>query len=104
MRETVSHIVITSLDDALQATSADPAEVSTSDDTPLIGRDSVLDSLGLVQLLADVEQRVQDEFGLMITVADDRAMSQRNSPFRTVAALTDYVETLIKEQSVDGRP
>jgi acyl carrier protein len=99
--QTVRELVLTSLREA-QATRAELSDVNYDDNTPLIGRGTVIDSLGLVQLIVDVEQRVQDDLGLTITVADDRAMSQRNSPFRTVGALSDYVQVLVEEQRTNG--
>lgn len=50
-----------------------------------------LDSLDLVTLIVDVEQRLDSDFGISVTIADDRAMSERRSPFRSVGTLTDYV-------------
>jgi acyl carrier protein len=67
--------------------------------TPLIGVNSILDSLGLVTLLVDLEQKIDGEYGLSVTLADDRALSQKNSPFRTVNTLTDYVYKLVEEMS-----
>ena len=65
-------------------------------DAPLYGRDGVLDSLRLVSFVVAVEQAIEDELGLTLTLADEKAMSQKHSPFRTVGALTDYVENLMK--------
>jgi acyl carrier protein len=73
--------------------------IELSQDTPLIGQNSVLDSLGLVTLIVDLEQRMDEEFGICVTLADDRAMSQRNSPFRSVASLTDYILMLTQERA-----
>ena len=66
-------------------------------DTPIFGEDSALDSLGLVTLLVEVEQSIEDEFSQEITIADEKAMSLRNSPFRNVETLSNYIETLIVE-------
>lgn len=60
-------------------------------DTPLYGRESHLDSLGLVSLIVDVEYAVGEEYGCTITLTNDRALSQRGSPFRTVSTLADYI-------------
>lgn len=57
----------------------------------------ILDSLGLVSFLVAVEQTVEDTFGVHIVLADDRALSQRRSPFRSVAALRDYTAELLQE-------
>ena len=65
--------------------------------TVLFGKDGQLDSLGLVNLLVIIEQNIEDEFDVSITIADERAMSQKHSPFRTVGALVDYIEMILKE-------
>jgi acyl carrier protein len=65
--------------------------------TPLLGRGSFLDSLGLVSLIVDIEQKLNEDHGISLTIADERAMSQQKSPFRTVATLVDYVQTLVNE-------
>lgn len=55
---------------------------------------SSLDSLGLVTLILNIEDNLSEKFGLNITLADDRAMSQKNSPFRSTESLTDYIYNL----------
>jgi acyl carrier protein len=68
-----------------------PAPASVDADTALFGRGGWLDSMGLVTLVVEVEQVLAEQFGLPITLADDRAMSQRSSPFRTVGTLVAYI-------------
>lgn len=76
-----------------------PAEqqAQKSLDAVLVGQAGCLDSFGLVNLIVAVEQRVNDEFGIALTLADERAMSRSRSPFRTVATLRDYIAGLLKE-------
>ncbi len=57
----------------------------------LFGGQGPLDSMALVNLIADLEDAVADEFGASITLADEKAMSARNSPYRDVASLTQAV-------------
>src|SRR5437764_7233576 len=64
-------------------------------ETPLFGREGVLDSLGLVALVVAVEQAIEDEYGVSVSLADERALSEGKSPFRTVGALADYAGRLI---------
>jgi acyl carrier protein len=71
--------------------------------TILFGKSGQLDSLGLVSLIVAVEQNIEDEFGVGITLADERAMSQQNSPFKTVAALSDYVALLLADNESSSR-
>ena len=63
--------------------------------TPLFGRRSSLDSLGLVSLIVDVEERVSEEFGRDIVLVDEKAMSQKVSPFLSVGSLARYIDNLL---------
>ena len=58
---------------------------------------SALDSVGLVSLIVELEQQIADRDEASITIADDRAMSQKRSPFRTIGSLADYVQGLMME-------
>lgn len=83
-------IVLESLKEVFAQVGTDtPANLS--EDTVLVGTDAVLDSLGVVQLIVEVEQRVEQRHGVAVTLANDKAMSARNSPFRTVGVLADHV-------------
>ena len=57
-----------------------------------------LTSLGIVMLVSELEQSIYDNFSIHIALADERAMSQATSPFRTVDSLIKYVESLISEK------
>lgn len=72
------------------------SQMSIHDDAPLFSRDSPLDSLGLVSLLIDIEEGLQDH-GVDIRLSDERAMSQKNSPFRTVSSLVEHIQKLCGE-------
>lgn len=71
--------------------------LAKSPETVLFGRSGQLDSLGLVSLIVAVEQNIQVEFGSDVTLADERALSQRNSPFQTIATLAAYISRLLDE-------
>lgn len=66
-------------------------------ETSLFGLHGNLDSLGLVNLIADLEDRLRDTLNRDIVLADERAMSLRHSPFRTVQSLIDYVNELLEK-------
>jgi hypothetical protein len=70
-------------------------------ETRLFGPHSLLDSSALVSLLVEVEQQINDAVGTEIVIADERAMSQKHSPFRNIGALADYVVMLLGEKG-DG--
>lgn len=66
--------------------------------TLLFGDAGLLDSVGLVSLIVAVEQEIENDLDVSIVLADERAMSQSSSPFRTVGALAAYASTLAAEE------
>ena len=67
-----------------------------SEDTVLFGKDGVLDSMGLVTLIIAVEQAIEDRYDTSAGLADEKAMSQSRSPYRSVASLADYAVSQIE--------
>ena len=66
-------------------------------ETRLLGSESALDSMHLVNLIITVEQEVENRFGVTVTLADERALSMKASPFRSIQSLADYIGTLITD-------
>jgi len=95
--EAVKQLVLDSLKELNEQLDADK-QVELAENTVLFGRGSRLDSLGLVNLIVLVEEKANESFDTSITLADERAMSQAQSPFRTVQSLSDYLLMLLKEQ------
>ena len=71
------------------------ALINANKDTLLFG--SNLDSMGIVFLVADLESKISEELNIDITLADERAMSQKTSPFKSVKTLSEYSKILITE-------
>jgi acyl carrier protein len=65
-----------------------PGELNS--ETRLYGKDGLLDSMALVSLVMSLEQEIAEKFGVEISLADDKALSQKNSPFRTIGSLVTY--------------
>jgi D-alanine--poly(phosphoribitol) ligase subunit 2 len=84
---------VTELNDGLAA----PVPIELGFAAPLFGADGVLDSLALVTLVLALEDSIEERTGIAVSLADERAVSQTASPFRTVGTLTAYVETLMRE-------
>lgn len=59
-----------------------------------------LDSISLVTLISFVEQSIEDELGQPIILANEKAMSMRNSPFLSIGSLGDYIELLLKGEKI----
>ena len=97
-RNVAYEIVIESLNEVFIQAGTPAPEVIT-EQTVLVGADAVLDSLGVVSLIVEIEQRLEASQGISVTLANDKAMSQRNSPFRTVGVITDHVIEMAKESA-----
>jgi acyl carrier protein len=99
-KEKIIDIIYKVIDEVNEDRFADENQIIKSLDTRLFGGDSIIDSLGLVHLIVLIEEKVNEEFDLTLIIADERAMSQRNSPFKSVDTFADYILELIKEQKI----
>lgn len=72
-----------------------PSDVGA--DLALFGERGPFDSLGLVTLVLEVEEAIQDTLGARVSLADERAMSQARSPFRSVRTLAEYALGMVGE-------
>jgi D-alanine--poly(phosphoribitol) ligase subunit 2 len=75
-------------------TAAQPITLDRGPDTPLYGPDGGLDSLALVTVVLAVEQALEERLGVRVTLANEKAMSMRHSPFATVGRLVEYATEL----------
>jgi len=96
-RQAVLDIVLRALESANASREAGQ-QLEVSETAPLFGAPSPLDSLGLVALLIDIEEAFAND-GHTVVLSDDRALSQKRSPFRDVPSLVGYIEQLLTEAS-----
>ena len=76
----------------------DIAELKLANEkTKLFGPAGHLDSIGLVTLLIEIEQKVSDLLSKQIVLASEKAVSRTSSPFRNVESLATFVDELIAE-------
>ncbi len=69
--------------------------IQKSETTSLFGSGDSLDSLALINLITIIEEKIEEETGEYVSLADEKAMSLDESPFKTVTTLKDYINTLI---------
>jgi acyl carrier protein len=65
-------------------------EEAIEPDTSLFGSGGALDSIGLVSVVIELEQKLSDLSGNDVSLMNDRAMSRSHNPFRTSRALAEY--------------
>jgi len=83
--------------DSINEQSDPEKQIVKAVETPLYGANSVLDSLRLVSLVVAVEREIEQESGVSLVLASERAMSQRRSPFLSIGSLAEYIEQLLRE-------
>lgn len=74
-------------------------ELTSSIDSKLrlIGDSSPLDSMGLVSLIVEIEESINDMFDVELVIASERAMSKRTSPFINLKSLILFIEDELKK-------
>jgi acyl carrier protein len=60
-----------------------------------------LDSLGMVNLIVAAEQNIEQEFGTPISLVDEEALSQNDSPFRDVNTLVRHITRILEENEYE---
>ncbi len=96
IRVKVTRVLFSALDEINEQLPKD-RRLGKSLETVLFGKSGKLDSLGLVHLIVAVEQKISEEFEVAITLADEKAVSQKNSPFRTIGTLASYISLLLEK-------
>ena len=92
-KELIEKIVIETLKNC---TKNSPMSLKIDKDTPLIGAERVLDSIGLVNFIVDTETAFLDE-DIEISLTSENAMSMKISPFRTIGSLCRFIENQINK-------
>ena len=64
---------------------------SPNAESVLYGIRGSLDSIALVNLIADIEDAISEKFSISISLTDEKAMSARHSPYRSVTSLVEAV-------------
>lgn len=90
----ILEIIYASVNDLAEETHLESLK-NPSPETLLYGARSGLDSIQLVTLIADIEERLSREKEIHVVLANEHAMSQRLSPFRSIGRLAEYIESLI---------
>ena len=67
-------------------------------ETVLLGSSGKLESVNLVNLLVAIEENIEEAFDIPISITDERAVSEKNSPFRTVETLCNFMLNLLDEK------
>jgi acyl carrier protein len=96
-KEDVLSVIYEAIDSHNQGLDDEGAQLEKSPNTALFSSESGLDSLGLVGIIVEVEQLVDEKFDKQITIANEKALSSTRSPFRSVESLCDHILELLQQ-------
>lgn len=94
-------LILDSLKEGIDDTTKESRKLNISNassETRLFGGNGLLDSLGVVILLTDLEEKLDEEFDVTVSLASDSTMSRTRSPFRTVKSLAEYMVLAVMEE------
>ncbi|MGW7358323.1 hypothetical protein ACWGI0_17220 [Streptomyces sp. NPDC054802] len=95
--------LLTLIKDAIEETNERRDEKIPTTDLPslsLYGDNGVFDSMQLVNFLTQVEEALEDEYDVEISLTSEKAVSQRVSPFSSVSRLIKFIEAELDEAGV----
>lgn len=92
-KEIVSDIVMHVLRDYCESNGID---VELNERISLVGGNRLVDSIGLVNIIVDLETAFQNQ-GYEILLVSESAMSRRKSPFLTIETLCDFILEQLNE-------
>ncbi len=91
-RQEIEKMVIKAAKTIAEQNDIPSASIKTS--TCLFGEKGCFDSLSIVHLLIELEERLETDHGIKVVLSDEFAMA-KNSPFRSPKTLTDKIEKLL---------
>lgn len=95
MKEAIQEIILTVLKE-IGDDIGDGGLKQCNAESSLFGEQKILESLHFIRFIADVEERVTEQYDCDVMLLDGEALSREDSPFATVKSLTLYIEKLIK--------
>jgi acyl carrier protein len=73
----------------------DPDKITATDETPLTGEGSTLDSLRLINLVVFVEDAIEQNFGREVVLSDSPALFEEDGPLVSVGEFIHFVSGLV---------
>ena len=101
MKEKIIKVIFSSIDEVNQHINSNQ-KIAKDLDTVLMGENSSLDSLDLINIITTVEENIEDYFNTNITLADEASISRDKAPFESVRALAEYIEELLERKKDDA--
>ena len=77
--------------DEVNRQSPSHAQLSKEPTTILLGDGGVLDSLGLINLIVCIEEKIMSEMGTQVILLDEESLANPEGPYRSVESLATWI-------------
>lgn len=68
-------------------------KLDKSPNTVIFGEKGKLDSLGIVNFIVALEDKIKENFGFEISLSDGKVISEKDSPLNTIQTLSEYISS-----------
>jgi acyl carrier protein len=97
MKENIVKIILDSIE-IINSNLEKKLPVDLREKCPIYGITDGVDSISLVSLISIVEDFLENELNISLIIANEKAMSRKNSPFLNVGTLAEFVCDLINNK------
>ena len=97
-KDKISEVIFDAIDE-LNEQLPEEQRLEKNLDTILIGEDGKIDSLGLVNLIVLIEQKIEEDFGIYISLADESDTSREGNPFDNIKNLQLHIFFLLEGEN-----
>ena len=66
-------------------------QLKLNEDEFLISDKSCIDSLGLITLLINIEEKISNKFKINLNLLDEKLISEESTPFETLSSLASWL-------------
>ena len=74
------------------------AKLEKQDNTVLIGKNSKLDSLGILNFITTTEQKIEEAFNVRISLTENEELIfSENGPLKSLHTLVDYISNQLNK-------
>ncbi|WP_409433224.1 hypothetical protein ACJ3XI_01625 [Litorimonas sp. RW-G-Af-16] len=74
-------------------------DITVTKDSVLVGKDAIIDSHSLVELMLEIEEYAEDTLDVEFAWQSDATLSAARSIFRSPETLADHLLTLVSEDA-----
>ncbi len=98
MNERVLQAMFKAMDEVNQVLPKEQ-RLEKSVDTVVLGNQGTLDSLGLVNLIVAIEQKIEEDFGVTIIMTEEKIILEDDRPVKTIGTLAEDIGLILAEKT-----